>query len=158
MVPTSGRPTLERTLASCAWADQTIVVPDDDPVGDAARSNRLRDAGIAQADGDWILFMDDDDTFTPDAHQIVLRALAVGGAWHVFRMRYPHGHVLWADREIRWGNVGTPMLVVPNRPDLPKWAAHDVYEADFHFAAACQDLLGEPVWHEDVIALVRPSA
>lgn len=154
IVPTVNRPTLPGTLRSADGADEVLVLPDPSP-GRTANSNRLRDHGIAQASGDWILFMDDDDRYAPGVFDWIRDELTPG--WHIFRMRYTNGITLWTDPSIHMGNVGTPMLVVPNRPDLPRWAAVDVYEGDFHFAVACQQLMGEPVWHEQVIAEIRPE-
>lgn len=154
VVPTIGRPTLEQALRSADGADETIVLSDPSP-GRTANSNGLRDQGIAKASGDWILFMDDDDRFVPGVFDWLRDLLTPG--WHIFRMRYRNGLTLWTDPSIHMGNVGTPMIVVPNRPDLPRWADHDVYEGDFHFAVACRELLGEPTWHEQVIAEIRPD-
>lgn len=153
MIPTVGRDTLGRAVRSAHGADQLLIVPDLAP-GETRRSNRLRDQGIREAAGDWIMFLDDDDRYVPGLFGWIRDLLTPG--WHVFRMRYPDGRTLWKDRKVHMGNVGTPMIVVPNRPDLPGWAAVDVYEADFHFAAACQRLLGEPVWHPEVICDIRP--
>jgi Rad3-related DNA helicase len=70
--------------------------------------------------------MDDDDVFTPDA----LAAIRGGIAEHpervlLFRMDN-YGTLLWRDRAIRYGNVGTPMVVVPNNPArLASWRFGD---------------------------------
>ena len=153
VIPTVRRKTLQAAVRSAAWADQIVVVP-----GRSTFGNAQRDEGIDKATGDWICFMDDDDVFVREAPQRIRAALEGSDApWHVFRMQYgPDGPVLWSDPEIRYGNVGTPMLVVPNTDQLPFWTRVDVYEADFHFALACQALLGEPAFHEDVIASIRP--
>jgi glycosyltransferase involved in cell wall biosynthesis len=153
VIPTAGdRPRLlDRAVRSADGADEVIVVENDaSPWGMSSR-----DEGIARATGDWILFMDDDDAFAPGVlHRI--RPLLDQGTWHIFRMTDGVGHV-WRVREIMLGNVGTPMLVVPNRTDLPRWADHAEYYGDFHFAKGCQELLGEPCWHTETLALIRPK-
>jgi len=152
VIPTAGgRHTLERAVKSARGADEVIVIENDS----APWGMRSRDAGIAQATGDWILFMDDDDMFAPNVFDTIRHKLE-NGAWHIFRMTDGVGRV-WRVREIMLGNVGTPMFVVPNRPDLPKWADHEEYYGDFWFAKSCQELLGEPQWHEETLALVRPK-
>ena len=98
--------------------------------------------------------MDDDDVFTPDA----LAAIRRGVAQHpervlLFRMDN-YGTVLWRDREIRYGNVGTPMVVVPNdSARLASWRL-----GDYEFIRDSCHRLGEPVWCEEVVAVVRPHA
>lgn len=151
VIPTAGgRASLDRTVKSARGADEVIVIENDA----APWGMSSRDEGIARATGDWILFMDDDDVFAPGVFDWI-GPLLERGAWHVFRMEDAGGR-LWRVKEILLGNVGTPMLVVPNRPDLPKWGDYANYYGDFEFAKACQEALGEPCWHEETLALLRP--
>ena len=157
LIPTIGRPTLARTIQSASWADEIIVVRDPEPTGDAARVVDIRDQQIQMATADWLSFMDDDDCYTDDAGEIIRESVGEDrGRWHIFRMKMYDGGELWFNQEVRWANLGTPMMVIPNRPDLPKWSANRVYEADFRFANAMKQQFGEPIWHEDFIALIRP--
>jgi hypothetical protein len=88
----------------------------------------------------------------PDA----LAAIRGGIAEHpervlLFRMDN-YGTLRWRGREIRYGNMGTPMVVVPNDPArLPSWRF-----GDYEFIRDSCKRLGEPVWREDVVAVVRP--
>lgn len=156
VVASSGRPTLARTVESARSqmrdGDEILVsVNQDCPWGHKARNQLMR-----AARGDWLLFMDDDDMYTPGALDTVRGAVGLVGHPHVFRMRYATGDVLWTDREVRCGNVSTQMVVVPNVGDLlGRWG--DRYEGDFDFIAETCSNLGQPFWHEDVIALVRPE-
>jgi hypothetical protein len=34
----------------------------------------------------------------------------------LFRMQFPNGITLWQEPELRCGNVGTPMILIPNMP------------------------------------------
>jgi glycosyltransferase involved in cell wall biosynthesis len=177
VIPTIGRETLRATLTSVASqlesGDEVLVVADGRPARAReifARQRRRRwryletdgpcnDAGGTQRDlaatvarGDHLCFMDDDDVFTPDA----LAAIRRGVAQHpervlLFRMDN-YGTVLWRDREIRYGNVGTPMVVVPNdSARLASWRL-----GDYEFIRDSCHRLGEPVWCDEVVAVVRP--
>ena len=140
VIPTLGRPTLQRTLASCRDADEIVVVLD------TARGGRIpcplppnavliegyfgvtgghagRQVGIQAATGTHLAFMDDDDVYTPGA--IALMRNAAADVPVIFRMdHYAHG-VLWRDRRVRFGNVSTQMYVVPNDPArLGTWEPH----------------------------------
>lgn len=157
LVASSGRPTLQATVASIipqlTAGDELLVdVNDDAPWGHAAR-NRM----MPRAKGDWLLFIDDDDIYLPGALDTVRDAVGPVARPHMFRMRYATGDELWKEREVRCGNVSTQMFAVPNLPGcLGRWG--DVYEGDFEFIARTCELTGEPFWHEDVIALYRPEA
>lgn len=157
LVASSGRTTLARTLLSISPqlepGDELLVdVNDDAPWGHAAR-NRL----MARARGTHLLFMDDDDAYLDGALKLARAAAELTpDRVHIFQMRYPDGDVLWRTHDVEVGNVSTIMLMVPNQPDdLGVWS--DRYEGDFDFLAETLELRGDaPVWHEDVIAAVRP--
>jgi glycosyltransferase involved in cell wall biosynthesis len=155
LIPSCGRPSLTVTLASATEqmlpGDELLVdVNDDGDWGNSAR-NRM----MAKATGDYLLFMDDDDVYDHGALSAVRAVLTPQPKLHLFRMRYADGRsTLWVDREIRDGNVSTQMLAAPNRPDLPAWGGE--YAADLGFIQAARELLGEPVWHDQVISIIRP--
>ena len=178
ITPTLGRETLRDTLASIApqlrIGDEHLVIGDG-PQPDAAAmcaefvvsyhdgpvsrsyGTAQRDHGIGIARGDWLLFCDDDDLFAPDALATVRRVVADNPATpHVFRMRRQrYGDVLWADRDVREGNVGTPMIVTPRYDDLPLWADGQMsYTADHRFIKRVTDAHGI-AWREEVICIVR---
>lgn len=159
IVPTSGRPTLQRTLASLApqieHGDELIVTRRDDaPWGHAAR-----DEAMKRAAGSHLWFMDDDDAAAEGALAAIREAVAQKpDAVHIFRMRGPR-RVYNSEPEVRVGHVGTPMIVVPNEPGkLGRWDGHG-YEGDGHFAVETVALRGnEPVFHDTIVALIRPAA
>ena len=158
LVASSGRASLAATVESIvsqlAPGDELLVdVNDDSPWGHGAR-NRM----MPRAKGEWLLFIDDDDTYVVGALDVVRRAVWIDGAprLHIFRMRYPNGAELWTDPAVRLGNVSTQMIAVPNVAGrLCQWG--DRYEGDYDFIAAAHGLLGGTVFHTDVIALVRPA-
>ena len=163
---TSGRDTLTRTLASLAPqlrdGDELLVVRRDNvPWG-----NATRDEAIKRAVGTHLWWVDDDDVATPDAFETIRRHVATDpGTVHIFKMEMPSGVILHPDRIFRVGLVSGGTCVVPNTPDkLGTWL-HDERlwnntpgeAGDFHFLSGTLELLGrDPVFHDDVIARIRP--
>jgi len=115
--------------------------------------------GIKQATGTHLAFMDDDDEYTPGAMQLMREAACDVPV--IFRMaHYTHG-VLWRNKRVQFGNVSTQMYLVPNDPErLGTWEPYAPGLAepggDFTFMRQCVDKMGEPVWREEVIAILRP--
>jgi GT2 family glycosyltransferase len=176
VIPTLGRATLEQTLASCAEADEIVVVldtarggtlPCDLPPNAVFAEGHFgvtgghagRVHGIGLATGTHLAFFDDDDVYAPGA--IALMREAACDLPVIFRMdHYAHG-ILWRDRELRFGNVSTQMYVVPNDPArLGTWEPHapGLKEpgGDYTFIAGCVEKMGGPVWREEIIAVIRP--
>ena len=154
IIPTTGRDTLARAEASCADADEVIVVPNAD--GD--RGYKARTEGMRRATGTHLAFLDDDDVYAPGALQ-VMRAAACDRPV-IFRMDASSIGlgVLWADPVLRYANVGTPMCLVPNDPArLGVWEPHEGDRGgDYTFIRGCVERMGDPVWREEVVAVVRP--
>jgi len=188
VIPTIGRPTLARTLASVrrqTWfaGDEVLLLLDGpQPVAaelweqfglpgrcvELPRSsppdwghtprNVALDRVLSRAA--YLMALDDDDELTTGAVATVRAALtAIPGRPHLFRMDGPRHGLLWADREIRLGNVGTPMFIAPNDPSrLGRYTPRHGGDCDF-----IRDTVGRfppesLVWREEVICLVRPSA
>lgn len=186
IVPTTGRATLARTLASITAQvtkdDRVIVVADlakakrtwGDIVKKAARRTpcrwslvavnggdygyTARTKGISHADTTHLAFIDDDDIYLPGAFTAMRRE--AGDVPAIFRMEHPVYQPIWAIPEIRFANVGTPMFVVPNKPELlGEWSAHvQGTGGDYTFIKGCCERMGDPTWHEQAIARVRPEA
>ncbi len=112
---------------------------------------------MGDATGSHLAFLDDDDVFLPGAIDAMRQAACTSPV--IFRMRYSHdGRELWQDQDLRAGNVGTPMIFVPNRPALlGTWAGWGSDTCgDFRFIYETVEKMGEPVWNETVVALIRP--
>ncbi len=161
VIPTTGRPSLARTLDSLTPqlrpGDEVIVERDN--TGDWGATPRTR--GMRRASGDWILWMDDDDCYTEGALHAVRRAVAKSpGRPHIFGMRRgrPFNNTLPVSREVRVGNVSTQMLVIPNdQARLGQWGT--MYEGDFSFLVSTLALYPPDslVWRDEVIAIWRPA-
>lgn len=174
VIPSIGRDTLGDALKSCADADEVILVFDD-AVG---RDNSLyrphpnirvtgvvggdmgytaRNLGMALASSSHIGFLDDDDVFLPDAFTI-MREHAVADRPTVFRMDHP-ASIFWRDPHLQYGNVGTPMILVPNTPSqLGVWEEHaEGIGGDYRFLKGCCVKMGHnPKWVSEVTSVVRP--
>lgn len=178
VIPSLGRDSLERTLASCVEADEIILVGDRarGPVnirfplhknvkyeegnfgvtgGHAGRAH-----GIQFATGTHLAFFDDDDVYTEGAIDLMREAACDRPV--IFRMDdYFHG-IIWREPSIRFGNVSTQMYVVPNEPEnLGSWAPHapglPQPGGDYTFIKETCEKMGAPVWREEVIAILRPD-
>ena len=164
VMPTAGRDTLVRAFASLAPqledGDEIIVVRRDGVLC----GNQPRDEAMRRCIGSHLWWMDDDDIATDGALEIIRREVAQDpGTVHIFKMRM-NGGVFWPQPTFIYGHVGGTMCVVPNLPDkLGTWVHALDYGngvgrgGDFHFVRGTLDKLGrEPIFHEDVIARIRP--
>ena len=148
IVPTIGRPSLARTLASIELhaGDEILVIgpaaADDPratflpcaPAGDWGSTERM--IGMAAATQPYLAFMDDDDVYAPGARFAMARAIArTPNRPVLFRLQYPDGRQLWDDAALRVGNVSTQMILIPNDPKrLGTWRTNR-RESDFDFLA-----------------------
>jgi hypothetical protein len=154
---TGGRPTLDRALQSATSqlesGDELLVCRLDCHWGHEAR-----DQAMPRALGTHLMFLDDDDAYVAGALVNVRGVLErEPDRVHIFRMLYPDGRVIWSSPTVACGNISTIMLVVPNVPGkLGSWGSS--YEGDFQFLSETLALRAEePIFHEDVIGLVRPA-
>lgn len=194
VMPTVGRPTLRRAIASVVdqleYGDELIVVGDStvdhqawDVVAEfqpaqlfyveahrpgSVFGNAQRDFGMQLAAGrsSHLMFLDDNDVWTHGALDTVRWAIDRVGddrAAHVFKARWgaghhAHGTVLWRDTVVAEGNVGTPMVVLPNRPYQRSWWDFNGrgVVSDFGFLSAAVGECSGAMFHTPVIATVRP--
>jgi glycosyltransferase involved in cell wall biosynthesis len=130
-----------------------------------------RDLAIQYASGDVLLFMDDDDIYTRSAFATIRTAISDNwGVPHIFRMYAGGGGgagtdvhnflgALWRTEKLEYGNVGTPMIVVPRLASMPTWAAYHKNSHDFGFIheIITRRYNGLVVWHPEIIAIIRPT-
>lgn len=158
IVATCGRATLSDTLASIAAqlepGDELLVdVNDDAPWGHRARNRTMRKV----TPGRVMLFIDDDDRYLPGALARVRAAVhAQPARIHIFRIAKTDGRpFVWSEPVLRVDNVSTQCFAVPwSAARSASWG--DRYAGDYDFIAAAVAALGEPVFHDDVIAILRP--
>jgi glycosyltransferase involved in cell wall biosynthesis len=167
IIPTAGRRPrqLAQTLASIETrpGDEILVIgPSGVAVDDRCRlipyvsiggwGGAERNIGMAAASGRYLSFMDDDDVYAPDAREALAQGIAeAAGRPIIFRMVFPNGITLWQRQSIECGQVGTPMIVVPNMPTkLGQWGAR--YEGDMNFLESVKWAHNEFVWRSEIIA------
>ena len=177
IIPTICRPTLLRALDSCRGADDVLVAPDGpEPlrrvlaltsqvtlpcvvrvlsVGGPHRDHghTPANAALAEAAGDWLLRLDDDDAYCPGALALVRATLAdAERVPHLWRAGCRSG-VVWHTRgRLECGNVTTAGIAVPRTAGrLARYGTR--YEGDYDYALAAVDLCGgRAVWRDEVIA------
>lgn len=189
IIPTCGRESLLATLESAAATgarrtDDLIVVGD----GPQPRSRTICEAfrkilpiryfefgptrmsgasqrtfAMGHAVGSHLLFIDDDDTYTPGAIDVI-RGAAEDHPERVLvfkeESRTPRHQwgVVWKEKRIELGNVGTQGVVVPNIPGrLGTWPQNNC--SDYYFARSTVDLTpgkdDAVVWVDHIVALLH---
>lgn len=173
IVPTLGRDSLIKTLTSInpRPGDEVIVIGsveqmtsyDEEkdvafrfiphpPGGDWGHTERNFAAGLALCP--YIAHIDDDDWYAPEARALMADAIeTTPGRPVLFRMRYPNGITLWDRPELRCGNVGTPMILIPNVPEkLGQF--RPFVGGDCAYLEEMKWDRSEIVWRPEIIALL----
>lgn len=185
VIPTLGRPHLARTLRSVREQHPHEVILVADPAGDLEHVQRVaryfwlhvheapsdehgngyaqRQHGMTVATGTHLVFLDDDDAWTPGAHAAYLDRACDRPV--IFRMDHPQLGVLWRSPTMMFANIGTPMILVPNQPEkLGTWQPHlgllsnrRTGGGDYRFLIETIEKMGAPLWDERVVCRVRPN-
>jgi hypothetical protein len=157
IVATKGRPasrTLESITSQMRHGDELIIQRDE--TGDMGATPRTR--GMLQASGDWLLFMDDDDVYLPNAFDLIRAALRRDPARpHLFGLQSGAGWQLpQCGHVVKLQNVSTQMIVTPNQKEkLGQWGRRRCGDFDF-IASTISRYPAGPVWHDEPIAVWRP--
>ena len=167
IIPTIGRPSLQATVASVErWlGDELLVIKHDPPGGNWGNAERQHGQDIAK--GDYLAFIDDDDTYVPGHRQMMALAIWENpGKPIIFQIQYPNGKRLWqpskfADRppQIKNGNVSSQMFLFPNdKTKLARWLQVPTWRgraSDFYFASSTGwgNRCGF-AWREEVLVLM----
>jgi len=149
VIATCGRDSLGRAVRSAAWADERIILFNEWGSWGA----RAKNLGMDWASGTHVCFMDDDDCYTPEAGDLIRKAVrARPKRIHIFSMSTVKAEGVFM------GGVGLPMFIVPNIPGKLARFPEDEYACDFYFIDETVKLQSEPVFHEECIALIKPEA
>jgi glycosyltransferase involved in cell wall biosynthesis len=159
LLATAGRGTIMRTLRSLLPqlepGDEVMILRDDS--GDAG--DTPRNDAMPRAAGSHLLFMDDDDVYTPGALGR-MRRFADGnpGRIGIFKLEYVVGNRRWVEPKLEFKNVSTQTFLVPNVPGrLGRWERQGRIAGDFVFIIETARLQGEPIFVDDVTVLARPE-
>ena len=129
--------------------------------GRAAWGHPQINYGMDYAEGDYLLFQDDDDVYAPDALLNVRRAVKhldpPRPVLFKFKAARAGGRTFWVEQGVvKLGWIGGHCMVVPNvKERLGTWT--DRYEGDFDFIEETLRLWEplEPVWRQEVIVHAR---
>lgn len=132
--------------------DTRVRYVDCEPGKDWGAAERNFSTPLAR--GQYIAHIDDDDIYAPGTRDLMEDAIQkTPGKPVLFRMRYPNGITLWEAPELRCGNVGTPMMLIPNRPTmLGTWGSF--VGGDCHFLETMKWKPEDIVWRPEIIALL----
>lgn len=167
IVPTIGRPSLLRTLASieCWPGDEILVVGNVREVtkglvryipcpagGDYGHAER--NFAMPLCTKRYIAHIDDDDAYVPGTRALMADVMQKApGRPVIFKMRAPNGITLWREPKIECGNLGTPCFLHPNMPTkLGVWGSF--IGGDCAFLQSSKWRAEDYVWREEVICLV----
>jgi glycosyltransferase involved in cell wall biosynthesis len=183
IIPTCGRDTLRRTLESLSPArlrqdDEVIVVSDGPQPASFAIATKLcgikyveaertkdfgghqRNIGMELARGTHLAFMDDDDEYAPGAFDRLHKDVDERPQHiHIYKMIRWDGVVTWSEKKLYYGNIGTPMFIVPNIPDrLGRWSSNGGHDYQFlrDTVEKWPDREARVVWHDHIICRLRP--
>jgi hypothetical protein len=165
IISTLGRSGLDRAIRTSRWADEIVVVFDaeeplshprgckvfaEGPTRDYGSGQKNR--GMIEATGTHLAFMDDDDVYTRRAGKLIRAAVTeTPDRVHVFCMR--NRDKVYSG-PVESGKISTQMFIVPRAP-VGRWGGR--YGEDFDFISGTMTLRGdEPVFHPEVIAIIRP--
>lgn len=156
IIPTIGRESLNDTLASIdSWpGDEVIVIKHNPPSGNWG--NAERQEGMDKATGDYLALIDDDDVYVPEHREIMDNAIKENSNNYpiLFKMQYPNGRVLWKKKWVKNGNVGCPMILVPNDKKMLHGWEQDCSWADFQFINRWHWHAKDIIWREEIIVLL----
>jgi hypothetical protein len=167
IVATVGRESLQTTLESieCWDGDEIIIIGKvktkdmghvrciNCPPGNDWGSTE-RNIATKLARGRYLSHMDDDDVYAKGSRALFASAIIENPAKvTIFRMKLLSGSVLWQDPEIRHGNVGTPMILMPNDPaKMGTWGENQDC-GDLRFLETMGwDRASEVAWRREVVA------
>lgn len=166
IVATLNRPSLAATLASIElWPEDELIVIGNVETRDEGQVRYIacppgndwgsteRNVATPLARGRYLAHIDDDDVYVPGTRALMASAMQTGQLT-IFRMQYPDGYTLWELPVVKWGNVGTPMIFMPNDPaKLGQWGEQRDC-GDLHFLQTMRWAPPEILWKPDIIAQV----
>lgn len=190
IIPTIGRPTLDPLIESIPDEDwlEVIVVGDvhkdrDDFTGDVSRAfarlpprknvrlltydggthawgHPQRNFGMEMAEGEYLMFSQDDNVYAPDAFDTIRRAVwkRLDYKPFLFRVMTWQAGIVWVTRgSLKLGEIDADCIVTPNIPGkLSRWTS--IYNGDWEFIRRTIELWDNDVeWRDELIATALPG-
>jgi len=188
IIPTAGRESLAACLQTIAqqtliYGDEVLIVGDGaqkeveaqvDALGEPFRyiegkhtndwGHTQINQGLELAQGDWVMYTDDDDGFLPRAIEAVRARLSLGNlAPHLFRFYTNDKHLVWRlgdDGNISEVLIGGHNLVTPRQVGymgVGNWTSR--YRGDFDWVRAVLDAYPrrEWKWCPEILTRQRPD-
>lgn len=115
--------------------------------------------GMRIARGEFLIFNDDDDIFTPRALSYIRSGIDMDPFRPaLFRYECPNNTgIVWQDRVIKLTNLSGQGFVVPNIPEkLGRWTC--AYAGDYDFVVSTLAHYDRVEWNSDIVARGRPCA
>jgi glycosyltransferase involved in cell wall biosynthesis len=112
-----------------------------------------RNCGLHYATGDFVAFLDDDDTLVAGAIETIHKAIEQQPRGpHLFKIvrKEPHNDIIWRRHEFTRGNISTQNLVFPLAGCRAVWEPHYYSDVDF-IREVCKGYR-KIYWHKEVIA------
>jgi hypothetical protein len=133
--------------------DEILVIQHDPPSGNWGNSERQD--GTDKAKCDYLAYIDDDDVYVSGHRKIMDDTIRENPGYPIlFKMQYPSGRILWEKKWVKNGNIGCPMILVPNRKDMLYIWEPTRSMADFFFVNRWKWNAKEINWKDMVIAMV----
>ena len=155
IIPSINRASLKRTIDSIEALEGDEILVEYDIPRTRMWGNPQRNKAMTRAKGEYLAFIDDDDYYVPGHRQIQEEAIqAHPNRPILFQMQYPSGDVLWKTKEVIPGNVGTPMILVPNFRDMLYHWKDGRNMADFIFIDKWGWEKDQIIWVDKVIAIL----
>lgn len=164
IVPTIGRPSLKRALASIAAqirpGDEIIVICNE--AGERGIwGNWAREEGVQRARASHLLFCDDDDVFLPGALDVIRQfAREHPGRIGLFRRRSDAAvRLQWHEPRLTPGGMQSMSFCIPNVPGKvghwfplpPDWTDIRIIEE------AAREQGAEPIFCDAIVGVGRPA-
>jgi len=119
--------------------------------------NPQRNEAISRSKGDYLMFVDDDDTVESNAIDVVKHSAKLyPGVPLMFKMLHDGYRILWDTPQVAYGHVSGQMFVTPNvKGKVGAWSGK--YGADFDFMMSTLALYPEGTaivkFLEDIITI-----
>jgi hypothetical protein len=119
-----------------------------------------RNRGIEEAQGEYIVFSQDDNVFSPDAFDAIRGAISDQPYERplLFQVMTWQAGIVWKHRGLlKLGEIDADCIVVPNHPQrLGRWTS--IYNGDWDFIKQTYDKWeGDVAWRDDLIASALPG-